>query len=205
MGQRLKLVCGSLVGAVAIHAALVACGSSGAAGGAGSDAGGGGIFDALVDALTGRDALADTDGGSAGGGGSCSCGGPTMVASEDAAQWASGAVYDNGAAPTVLAKGPLMVRHVMIAAPYQPGLTSMVFIAKDGQCSPGTWASKDFAGVVWATDPDRFPIQIGQGNADLSFPVPAGGALCLGPSVGTSSQPQGGSLAAVAWSGFRPY
>jgi hypothetical protein len=98
-----------------------------------------------------------------------------------------------------------MVRHVMMGAPAQPGLTSLVFIARDGKCAPATWTVGDFTRIEGAMDPDRFAIQIGQGNADLSFPVPAGAALCLGPFVATSTEPIAGSDAPVVWSGFRPY
>jgi hypothetical protein len=58
MNARWKIVVGSLVGAVAIHGVLAACGS--ASTGFSRD---GGILDALADAFHGSDAKAGTDGG----------------------------------------------------------------------------------------------------------------------------------------------
>jgi hypothetical protein len=86
MQSKYKVVVGSLIGAVAIHMAFVACGRVGnlqeaIEGGEVADGGGeSGIFDAIVDTIssiidgTTKDAMADVDGGSTGGdsgGGSC--------------------------------------------------------------------------------------------------------------------------------------
>jgi hypothetical protein len=58
-----KIVVGSLVGATAIHGVLAACGR-GSSGSFLSQDGGGGVIDALMEALQGSDAQASTDAGS---------------------------------------------------------------------------------------------------------------------------------------------
>jgi hypothetical protein len=60
MNAKLKVVVGSLLGAVAIHGLLAACGGSGT--GSARD---GGVFDALIDAFQEGDAKAAGDGGTA--------------------------------------------------------------------------------------------------------------------------------------------
>jgi hypothetical protein len=189
MVQRLKFVCGSLVGAVAIHAVLIACGSAGGNGALGGDAGGGGgsIFDALVDALSGTDALASSDGGGSGGGsssggGSCSCGGPTKLASEDLAQWVSGAAPQT-ATITLLTTGPLIVRHLSDAQPLGEGTdpNPAFFVALDGNCTNGVGVGGKIAAGLGLTN--QVPIVAGPGNFEVNFPIAAGAALCWDPGV----------------------
>ena len=211
MGQRLKFVFGSLVGAVAIHAALIACGSAGGAGllgGDGGAAGGGSAFDALVDALSGNDAHAggSSSGGSSGGSsgsgsggtssGSCSCGGPTTRASEDLGQWVSGAAPQTSTI-TALTTGPLIVRHLNDPQPLGEGTEPdpCFFVALNGDCSSAPTQGKVAAGLGL---PNDVPIVSNPGTFAVNFPVPAGAALCWDP---------GGVLTnnAASWAGFKPY
>ena len=209
MGQRLKFVCGSLVGAVAIHAALIACGSAGGNGLLGSDGGAGGggsAFDALVDALSGNDAHAGgSSGGSSGsgsggtssGGGSCSCGGPTTLASEDLGQWVSGAAPQTTTI-TTLTTGPLIVRHLNDPQPLGEGTAPdpCFFVALDGNCTNGKPAGGAIAAGLGL--PNQVPIVSNPGTYEVNFPVPSGAALCWDP---------GGVLTnnAASWAGFKPY
>lgn len=88
MKSKYKVVIGSLVGAVMIHATMVACSGSGDKSAlSADDAVDGGFLDALLDALgltdaVERDARASDDAGAAG----CACGGATKTADTDVAQ-----------------------------------------------------------------------------------------------------------------------
>jgi hypothetical protein len=60
-----KVVVGSLLGAVAIHGVMAACGGTSGVVVAHDGGGGGGPLDALIEAFQGADAKAGTDGGTA--------------------------------------------------------------------------------------------------------------------------------------------
>jgi hypothetical protein len=134
MHDKHKVIVGSLVGAIVIHAAFVACGhiasvpETGEAGADGNtdgtaDAGDEpGLLDALVEAIatlidgTTKDAVAGVDGGAGGSdSGACGCAvslsGPvaTTPASENTAQLASGTLTSLSSAGSIAVTGPFVL------------------------------------------------------------------------------------------------
>jgi hypothetical protein len=211
MRERSKLILGSLVGAVTIHAAFVACGHSMSTGSGAADGGADvSIFDALVDRITAlvdgttKDAKADQDAGSDGGSATCAAApcGPvqTLPASENPSQLVTGNIVLSGSTTTaVVATGPLVLTDAAV-----PGGNG------------GTWAgalaiepaAPSCTGPGPGAGPDSLPGYLltvaswGTSVAHLHggrYFVPAGQMLCL------VSSGQGTGLPEVQWAGFRPY
>ena len=204
MDNKVKVVIGSLVGAVSIHTALLACGSgSGGGGGMGGD---GGLIDAMMGVLSDivvreRDAVASNDdGGDAGAvaspdGGSCACGaGPTLSlpASENSGQLRKGiASLPIGTPSAIVVSGPFVLTDatcdydeaILVVQP--SGATCPALSTVDLPTVPGYLMTLG-GGQTW---------EIGV----------HGGRYVIAPGEMVCAYQAASDEAAVQWAGFKPY
>jgi hypothetical protein len=201
MRPRYKIVIGSLVGAVAIHASFLACGGNGGTGGHGSDAG---PLDAMFDAISQwidgstKDAMAAPDGGGDDGG-SCGCtvtmAGPVQStpASENPSQLKRGSLVAQPTG-TIIASGPFVLTDLT------PGNTmagsfgaNLVVQASAATCPALAGAPENEAGYV-ASAFMNGTVYVAVHGA--RYVIPAGQMLCAYAY---------GMIGSVQWAGFQPY
>jgi hypothetical protein len=204
MGVRTKVLVGSLTGAVAIHAAFVACGG----GGGRRDAltsHDGGILDAMLDAIanvidgTTQDAVAGIDGGS-----QSSASGPqgplqTVPASENPAQLLRGTTSVSNVGPTVIVTGPFVLTDAMfpISSLVSGNMMSLTVATTSTGCSSTVTSATAYG------DPGLV-AQIAVSGATVNgiihggrYFVAADQTLCAyGATAGAGN---------LLWAGFRPY
>jgi hypothetical protein len=206
MNAKFKFLAGSLVGAIAIHAAFVACGGPGHEGAGLHD---GGILDGMLDAIasaidgTTRDAQADTDGGGA----SSCCSAPvqSVPASENPAQLVRGntmvTATSSAGVMTLVLTGPFVLTDAAIAATYTSNVDLYVEAAASACPAPSATTVADYLGRVSYVN--SYPAGSTNSTALVAesihggrYIVPAGKMLCA---------VQNGIPGAVQWAGFRPY
>jgi hypothetical protein len=205
MQSKYKVVVGSIVGAIAIHFAFVACGHSiSTAGNGPNDAGvDEGLFDALMDRIsalidgTTTDAKADNDSGSDGG--ACGCAatvsGPiqTTPASENSAQLVTGnLVFGPYTTSGILATGPFILTDATTG--YQNGTVAALVI--EPTAATCTLPSSSY--------PDSLPgfllnVTVTMPLHGARYLVPAGNMLCMMAGSPQENAPE------IQWAGFRPY
>jgi hypothetical protein len=206
MGTKFKLIGGSLVGAIAIHMAFVACGHSLSAK---SDADGGteaGLLDALVDHISGlldgttKDARADVDGG-----GACGC---TTVsgqiqstpASENPAQLTRGSLTGLSVAGSLVATGPFVLTDATAQSvnPSTAVGASLIVQPAAATCPALSVAADTTPGYALTVASDYPAIVAIHGGR---YAVPAGQMLCA-YIIPSAQNTWAGEL---QWAGFVPY
>lgn len=197
MNNRSKVIVGSLVGGLAIHAAFLACGGGGSSAGS-TDGGITGMLDAismLMDGTT-KDAKADTDGGT----GSCGCTGQvqSVPASENPAQLLSGTwIQPMAGGSTILAQGPFVLTDanpgetqanlanyalvVQASGASCPALPTGVY--NEGQVAPGYIAAIGYGSFIREFHGGRYVVPSGKMLCAYAFGYPV----------------------SLVWSGFKPY
>jgi hypothetical protein len=196
MQTKYKVIAGSLGGAAAIHMAFVACGQGLHTGGQPGDAG---IFDALIDQISGlmdgttKDAKAD-DSGACG----CAVAGPiqSVPASENPAQLKFGNLGGlSGSTGSIVVNGPFVLTDATTGQVGGGQSCALVVEPSAGACAafssgdPGT-----LPGYVMTTSTSPPGVHGGR------YVVPAGQMLCAYPG-----DPALGNIGNVQWAGFVPY
>jgi hypothetical protein len=210
MKSKYKLIGGSLMGAVAIHLAFIACGHSLAVKGDADAGTEGGLLDALVDHISGlidgttKDARADVDGGVEGGACGCtvSVTGPiqNVPASENPAQLTRGNLTGLSAAGSLVVTGPFVLTDA-VALAVNPGVAaaaSLIVQPAAATCPTLSVAADTTPGYVSTVSVDYPAIAAIHGGR---YAVPAGQMLCayVIPSASNSW------LGELQWAGFVPY
>jgi hypothetical protein len=227
MQSKYKVLGGSLVGAVVIHAAFVACGgmTGGGSGPGGSDGGwldamtdasDGGLLDAVLDVIAdivgeeSHDAMAAGDaggGGDSGGGGgdagACGCtvslSGPvqSVPASENSAQLQRGAVQI-GPNGSFLVSGPFILTDVTTDN-FQGGAVGATLVIQPSAAScPSLPGGPEGAPGYLLTLSATYETASAHG---ARYSIPAGQMLCAYIPPSTFGSPSG----TVQWAGFVPY
>jgi hypothetical protein len=196
MRSKYKLIGGSLMGAVAIHLAFIACGHSLAVKGdadAGTEAG---LLDALVDHISGlidgatKDARADVDAGACG----CTVSGPIQntPASENPTQLKLGSFGALTTAGTMIVTGPFVLTD---ATGGYSGGSALALEPTAAACTALTVndAPSSLPGYLMTIVSDP-------GVHGGRYLVPAGQMLCgYQPNVNV------GNTGTLQWAGFVPY
>jgi hypothetical protein len=197
MESKYKVVLGSLVGAAAIHAAFLACGSTPRTVEVPGD---GGLMDAVLDVIGDivgsetHDAVAAGDAG-----GACGCTTSTP-ASENSAQMKSGSL--TGLSPNtgqVVVSGPFVLTDATATSAQGFANAALVVEANAAACNPLTGPADGEPGYLTAVQT--------YGNAVVTihggrYFIPAGHTLCAYQLPASAA---GSGLGQLQWAGFVPY